>query len=83
MKREIYDEDHEAFRSSVREFLEREVVPDLEQHAEEKALPARVLDRGGQAGLPRPGDPRGVRRRPEAGDYRFNAVLTEELARST
>ncbi len=39
MKREIYDEDHEAFRSSVKEFLDREVVPDLDKHAEEKALP--------------------------------------------
>ena len=33
MKREIYDEDHEAFRSSVREFLERSVIPNVEQHA--------------------------------------------------
>ena len=24
---QIYDEDHEAFRSSVKEFLDREVVP--------------------------------------------------------
>ena len=27
MKRTIYDEDHEAFRASVKEFLDREVVP--------------------------------------------------------
>ena len=32
MKREIYNEDHEAFRSSVREFLDREVVPHLEEY---------------------------------------------------
>ena len=35
MKREIYDEDHEAFRSSVKEFLDREVRPHVEEHAEE------------------------------------------------
>ena len=27
MTRDIYDEDHEAFRASVKEFLDREVVP--------------------------------------------------------
>ena len=27
MRRRFYDEDHEAFRSAVREFVEREVVP--------------------------------------------------------
>jgi hypothetical protein len=39
MKREIYDEDHEAFRGSVREFLDRSVKPHLEEHLENKALP--------------------------------------------
>ena len=39
MKRTIYDEDHEAFRASVKEFLDRQVVPDLERHAAEKAIP--------------------------------------------
>ncbi|MDO9496094.1 MAG: acyl-CoA dehydrogenase family protein, partial [Nocardioides sp.] len=39
MKREIYDEDHEAFRASVKEFLDRSVVPQAEQHATDKALP--------------------------------------------
>jgi len=35
----IYDEDHEALRGSVKEFLDREVVPHLEEHAEAHALP--------------------------------------------
>ena len=51
MRREIYDDDHEAFRSSVREFLEREVVPDLEQHAEEKALPREFWVEAGKQGF--------------------------------
>ena len=33
MKREIYDEDHEAFRASVKQFLDREVTPHLEAYA--------------------------------------------------
>jgi len=80
MKREIYDEDHEAFRSSVREFLDREVVPDLEQHAEEKSLPREFwvgAGKQGLLGLEIPEQYGGT----EAGDYRFNAVLTEELAK--
>ncbi len=80
MKREIYDEDHEAFRSSVKEFLDREVVPDLEQHVAEKALPRDFwLEAGKQGllGLEIPEEYGGV----GAEDYRFNAVLLEELSK--
>jgi alkylation response protein AidB-like acyl-CoA dehydrogenase len=78
MKRSIYDEDHEAFRSSVREFLERSVIPHVEQHAQDKALPREFwLEAGKQGflGLEIPEEHGGV----AAGDYRFNAVLLEEL----
>ncbi|GEP33355.1 putative acyl-CoA dehydrogenase (FadE) [Nocardioides szechwanensis] len=80
MKREIYDEDHEAFRGSVKEFLDRSVVPHVEQHASEKALPREFwLEAGKQGflGLEIPETYGGS----EAGDYRFNAVLLEELAK--
>ena len=62
MKREIYDEDHEAFRASVKEFLDREVVPHLDEYAARPRAAARVLAGRRQAGLPRPRDPRAVRR---------------------
>ncbi len=79
MKREIYDEDHEAFRGSVREFLDRSVKPHLEEHLESKALPRDFwLEAGKQGflGLEIPEEFGGA----EAGDYRFNAVLMEELS---
>ena len=79
MKREIYDEDHEAFRGSVREFLDRSVKPHLEEHIENKALPRDFwLEAGKQGflGLEIPEEFGGA----EAGDYRFNAVLMEELS---
>mgnify|MGYP000200371925 FL=1 len=79
MKREIYSEDHEAFRSSVREFLERSVIPDVEKHAADKALPREFwLEAGKQGflGLEIPEEYGGM----EAGDYRFNAVLLEEMS---
>jgi len=80
MKRAIYDEDHEAFRSSVKEFLDREVAPHLAEHLEAKALPREfwlAAGKQGFLGLEIPEEYGGS----EAGDYRFNAVLTEELAK--
>ncbi len=80
MRRSIYNEDHEAFRESVKEFLERSVKPHLEEHAEAKAMPREFwIDAGKQGflGLEIPEEYGGS----EANDYRFNAVLTEELAR--
>ena len=80
MERTIYDADHESFRESVREFLEREVVPHLDEHAESHGLPREfwlAAGRQGFLGLEIPEEYGGS----EAGDYRFNAVLTEELAK--
>jgi alkylation response protein AidB-like acyl-CoA dehydrogenase len=80
MRRSIYDEDHEAFRGSVREFLERQVTPHLEEHQREKQIPRDFWVEAGKQGflgLEIPEQYGGS----EAGDYRFNAVLTEELAK--
>lgn len=80
MKRAIYDDDHEAFRSSVKEFLDRQVIPSVEQYAVDHALPREFwLEAGKQGflGLEIPEEYGGA----GAGDYRFNAVLTEELAK--
>ena len=80
MKRTIYDADHESFRSSVREFLERQVVPQLDDYASAKAIPREFWIEAGKQGflgLEVPEQFGGS----EAGDYRFNAVLTEELAK--
>jgi long-chain-acyl-CoA dehydrogenase len=80
MERTIYEADHESFRQSVKEFLDREVQPHLEQHLEDKAIPREFwLEAGKQGflGLEIPEEYGGS----EAGDYRFNAVLTEELSK--
>ncbi|MGE3812199.1 MAG: acyl-CoA dehydrogenase family protein [Candidatus Nanopelagicales bacterium] len=80
MKRRIYDEDHEAFRESARGFLDREVVPRLEEFIEAKAIPRDVWIEAGKQGflgLEIPEEYGGS----AAGDYRFNAVLAEEMSR--
>jgi alkylation response protein AidB-like acyl-CoA dehydrogenase len=79
VKRRIYSEDHDAFRSSVQEFLRREVVPHVDEHADQ-GIPREVWLAAGAAGylgLEIPGEHGGS----AAGDYRYNAVLLEELAK--
>jgi alkylation response protein AidB-like acyl-CoA dehydrogenase len=78
MRRDIYEDEHEAFRDSVRQFLERSVIPHVESHAKEKALPREFwLGAGanGLLGLEIPEEYGGL----GAEDYRFNAVVGEEL----
>ncbi len=80
MERTIYDDDHEAFRASVKEFLDREVIPTVEEHAEAHRIPRDfwlAAGKQGFLGLEIPEEYGGS----EAGDYRFNAVLTEEMAK--
>ncbi|HEX2705414.1 MAG TPA: acyl-CoA dehydrogenase family protein [Candidatus Lustribacter sp.] len=79
MPRNIYDEEHEDFRASVREFVERTLKPRAEEFITDKTLPRDVwLEAGKQGllGLDIPEEYGGA----GAADYRFNAVLTEELA---
>ena len=80
MQRHCYSEDHEAFRASVREFLRREVIPHVDDHADGRQIPRAVWLAAGTAGylgLEVPEEHGGS----EAGDYRYNAVLLEELAK--
>jgi long-chain-acyl-CoA dehydrogenase len=80
MKRTIYNEDHEDFRSAVRTWLERSVIPNGEDYIAAKALPREFwLEAGAQGflGLAIPEEYGGA----GADDFRFNAVLAEELAK--
>jgi long-chain-acyl-CoA dehydrogenase len=80
MKREIYNEDHEDFRSAVRSWLERDVIPNSEQYIKDKALPREFWLKAGEngfLGLAIPEEYGGA----GADDFRFNAVLAEELAK--
>ena len=78
--RSLYSQDHEDFRASVREFLDREVTPLVDTFAESRQIPREIWKAAGAAGLlglevqERYGGA-------EARDYRFNAVLMEELAK--
>jgi alkylation response protein AidB-like acyl-CoA dehydrogenase len=80
MPRNLYNADHEAFRQTAREFVERSLNPRAEQFIE-----ARVIDReawleAGKQGLLGLEVPE-VYGGSAAGDFRFNAVLGEELSK--
>ena len=80
MPRNIYDDDHESFRSSVKEFVDRTLVPRAESMIAEHTIPREVwLEAGKQGffGLTIPEEFGGA----GIDDYRFNAVLAEELAK--
>ncbi len=80
MQRTLYTEDHEAFRDSARAWLDREVRPRLEEFIEAKGIPRDIWIGAGKQGF------LGLEIEEQyggsdAGDYRFNAVLSEELSR--
>jgi len=80
MKRTIYTEDHEAFRASARAWLDREVRPRLDEFIEAKAIPRDIWISAGKQGFLGLEIPEAFGGS-AAGDYRFNAVLSEELSR--
>jgi acyl-CoA dehydrogenase len=81
MKSIYINEDLEAIRSQVREYVEREIVPRVEQWEEAKAVPREVLDEMGKLGF------FGLRIPEEYGGIGLghiaSVVFGEELGRST
>ena len=80
MKRNLYDEDHEAFRGSVGAFLDREVVPYVEQWEDEHLVDRQMWRKAAQSGIiglaiPEEFGGGGV------SDFRFEMVRAEEVAR--
>ena len=51
MKSTYVDDDLEAIRLGVREFVEREIVPNVEQWEEDRAVPRDLLDQMGKLGF--------------------------------
>ncbi|MQA93246.1 MAG: acyl-CoA dehydrogenase [Streptosporangiales bacterium] len=81
MQRDLYDEEHELFRETVREFLAREVTPYHAQWERDGIVPRPVWTAAGTQGLlgfavPEEYGGPGIR------DFRYNAVLGEEITRS-
>ncbi|CAN7379665.1 acyl-CoA dehydrogenase family protein [Knoellia sp. LjRoot47] len=79
MPRNLYDDDHLAFRDSVQEFVERTLKPRADQMLEAKSIDRDIwLEAGKQGllGLDIPEEFGGA----GAGDYRFNAISAEVIS---
>jgi acyl-CoA dehydrogenase len=79
-KRELFNEDHEAFRDMVRRFIAKEIAPFHEQWETDGVVPRDLWLKAGAAGLL-------CCTVPEAyggagADYLFDVVVFEEMARS-
>jgi acyl-CoA dehydrogenase len=77
----LYDADHDAFRTLARSFFEREVVPNYSQWESDGMVPRDLYRKAGELGL------LGVNIPEEFGgggmdDYRFNAILNEEAGKA-
>ncbi|MFJ5137103.1 acyl-CoA dehydrogenase family protein [Streptomyces sp. NPDC088707] len=81
MKRQLYTADHEAFRATVRTFLEKEVLPHYEQWEKDGIVSREVWLAAGRQGL------LGIAVDEEYGgggtpDFRYASVLAEEFTRA-
>ena len=80
MERTLYDTDHKAFRESVREYCERVLVKGHDEAVENMHIARDAWLEAGEQGLLGLNVPEQYGGS-QAGDYRFNAVLNEELAK--
>ena len=81
MQRDIYDESHELYRQTVREFIVREVAPNYEAWESAGMIDRQVFKAGCAAGI------YGLEIPERFGgsgtsDYRYRSVVCEEMARA-
>ena len=79
MKRTLYSEEHEAFRRSFRQFLEREVKPHQERWAQAGMVDREAWRKAGQGGFlcPSLDEKYGG----AGGDFLHACVVMEELSK--
>ncbi len=80
VERKVYREDHELFRASVRRFVEREVVPHMDQWLKDGIVSRDVWAKAGREGLLCVTLP--VEYGGGGGDFGHSAVIAEEMARA-
>jgi len=76
LARTAYDEDHEAFRQTVRRFMQEEIAPNAAKWQEDGIVPKSIWPKAGELGLLCPTVPE------EYGglglDFGYNAIVDEE-----
>jgi alkylation response protein AidB-like acyl-CoA dehydrogenase len=79
-KRDLFSADHEAFRDTVRRFIDQEIAPHHERWELEGLVPRELWLKAGAAGLLCCTVPEAYGG--AAADYLFDVVVFEEMARS-
>ncbi len=76
--RTAYNEDHDAFRETVRRFMKEEVAPNADKWDEDKIVPKELWPKAGELGMLCPTVPE------EYGglglDFGYNSIVNEEAA---
>jgi acyl-CoA dehydrogenase len=81
VQRNLFTEDHEAFRALARDFVEKEVVPAYPEWEKAGRMPREVFKQMGALGMLGMAIPEAYGGAGIA-DYRYNVVLQEEAARA-
>lgn len=81
MTSQYFNQDHQLFRQSVRQFIEKEVVPNADKWETERQIPKSIFQKMGDLGY------LGINFSEEYGgtnaDLWYSVVFLEEIARST
>ena len=81
MTSQYFNQDHQLFRQSVRQFIEKEVIPNAETWESERQIPKSIFQKMGELGY------LGINFSEEYGgtnaDLWYSVVFLEEIARST
>jgi len=81
MQRDIYEDEHELYRQTVREFIAREVSPHYEAWEQAGRLDRQVFKSAAAAGIYGLEIPQRFGG-PEVSDYRYRSVVCEEMAKA-
>lgn len=78
MNRKIFKEEHNLFRESIAEWIEKEIIPNYDQWEKDKQIPREAWIRLGELGglCPMADEKYGGLE----GDFLFQTIVTEELA---
>lgn len=81
MSSQYFNQDHQLFRQSVRQFIEKEVIPNAEKWESERQIPKSIFQKMGDLGY------LGINFSEDYGgtnaDLWYSVVFLEEIARST
>jgi acyl-CoA dehydrogenase len=81
VRRTVFNEDHEAFRQTIRDFIEAEAVPHYQEWSEQGYVPREFYKKLGDLGV------FGIEVPEEYGgagetSFKFNAIISEECSRA-